>query len=219
MVPDADSADPADTDSARTIKAAAEATGAEAAHAARVETTSVEAAEAAAKPVDEERRRPVAAGQITFEHIDVKSQPVALKLRCLQHHDGIADFRPVRAEHRDGGVRRILVKAVCAIIARRPFVHQISRERMPCRPHRAVRENDRVGRHAGECQFSALQAGATGVHHDQRRHDIRAGLADRLLQRHVLRRRGLGQRRCCPAEQEGDNHAASSTLDGHDKLL
>ena len=114
MVPDAD---PADADSPHTIKAAAEApgaeaTGVEAAEAAGVEAARVEAAEAEA--IDEERRRAVAAGQITFEHIHVEGQPVALELRRLQHHDGIADFRPVRAEHRDGGVRRILGKALIA---------------------------------------------------------------------------------------------------------
>src|SRR6185503_15889183 len=88
MVPDADSADPADTDSPRTIKAAAEAPGSEATGVEAAHATSVEAAEAAAKPVDEERGRSVAAGQITFEHIDIKGQSVALELRCLQHHDG-----------------------------------------------------------------------------------------------------------------------------------
>ena len=143
------------------------------------------------KPPKPKRSMKSAAGpsppvNIAFEHIHVEGQPVALELRCLQHHDGIADFRSVRAEHRDGGVRRILGKALFAGIAWRPFLQQVGRERMPCRPHRAVRENDRVGRHAGECEFAALQAGAAGVHDDQRRHNLRLGLADRLLQRLVL---------------------------------
>jgi hypothetical protein len=62
-----------------------------------VEATSVKAAEADA--VDEERCRPVTARKITFEHIHIEGQPVALELRCLQHHNGIADCRPVGAEH------------------------------------------------------------------------------------------------------------------------
>ena len=89
----------------------------------RVEAASVKAAEAEA--IDEERRRPVAAGKIAFEHIHVERQPVALELRRLQHHDGIADFRPVRAEHRDGGVRRILGEALIAVIVWRPFLQQV----------------------------------------------------------------------------------------------
>jgi hypothetical protein len=61
MVADADSADAIDTDATDTdspyaVEAAAEAAG----------------VEAAAKPIDEERRRAVAAGQFAFEHIHVE---------------------------------------------------------------------------------------------------------------------------------------------------
>jgi hypothetical protein len=93
-------------------------------------STGVAASEAAEAKVDEECRRPVAAGQFAFEHVDIEGQPVAIELRRLEHHDGVADFRSVLAEHRDGGVRRILGKALFAVVARRPFFQQVGREGM-----------------------------------------------------------------------------------------
>ena len=69
-----------------------------------------------------------AAGQVAFKHVHVEGQPVALELRRLQHHDRVADFRPVRAEHRDGGVRRILGKTLIALIVWRPFLQQVGRD-------------------------------------------------------------------------------------------
>jgi hypothetical protein len=67
-----------------------EACSVEAAHAAGVEATTMEAAKTEA--IDEECRRPVAAGQIAFEQIYIEGQPFAIELRRLQHHNGILDF-------------------------------------------------------------------------------------------------------------------------------
>ena len=44
-----------------------------------------------------------------------------------------------------------------------------------------------------EGEFAALERRAAGVHHDQRRDDVRSRLADRLLERHVGRRRRGGR--------------------------
>jgi len=105
-MPDAGCADAAYAHSARADESAASV---EATEAAGVETTSMEASEPEA--VDEERCRPVATGQLAFEHIHIEGDPITLQLCCLQHHNGIADIRPILAEHRDSGVRRILGKA------------------------------------------------------------------------------------------------------------
>src|SRR5712671_3122266 len=130
------------------------------ADAAHTDTAKTDTANAAAvgKPesVDEDRSRSVRAGQVALEDIHVEREPVAFKLRSLEHHDGITDRRSVLAENRNGGVGWILGEALAVLVSWRPFLKQVHGERMPRGPHRAIGEYDRVGRYADQRQLSTL---------------------------------------------------------------
>ena len=91
------------------------------------------------------------------------------------------------AEHGHSGVRRALGEAIVAVIARRP-PQQVGGEAMPCaRTGRsATRSSWAPRRSTSACRPAGTSRGHSD---DQRRHDLGLGLANRLLQRHVLLRR------------------------------
>ena len=76
----------------------------------------------------------------------------------------------------------------------------------PADTHRSISKDDGVLRDAIQNQLVALQSGFPCIENDERRHDFRFGLANRLLQRNM--RRHLGRRLSKPklssAEHTGD---------------
>ena len=174
------------------VVAAAEAAAVEAAghHAA----AAMEAAEAAA--VDEERRR--AGGAVS-----APSSTTASKVRLSPSSTGAeivtTASATVRAgEHRDGGVRRVDVGLVLALV---PFLDELRRLDVAGGAHRPVGEGDRVRRHAGQRQLAVRERRAARVQDEERRHRAGLGhLADGLLQR---LRRAPAQAPAARAERRG----------------
>ena len=95
-------------------------------------------------------------------------------------HHGIADVRSDTAQNRDGPVRRIDDEVALVLV---PLLDELRGHHMPCRADGAVREDDGVGRDAGQGQLAVRQRRAVGVQNEQRRHRAgRCHLADGLLQ-------------------------------------
>ena len=67
---------------------------------------------------------PIGAGQIAFQFLHLEGEIVAIGFRRGQCDDGILYGRSIFAEHRDGGVRRVLAEAVATL---GPFLEQMSR--------------------------------------------------------------------------------------------
>ena len=146
---------------------------------AAVEAAAVEAA----KVIDENRRRPSSAIQISLQDGDVERQRCSFQLRSFQGHDRIAYIRSIAAEHRDRRIRGVDGKVVLAFI---PLHDELLGGDMPRGPDRPVGEYNRILGYARQDQFAALQLGAIRVDDGERWHWTgRSDLADGLFERHM----------------------------------
>ena len=114
---------------------------------------------------------PVAPVERALQHDRVEGEVVALEHRRGDGDDGVGDVRA--GEHRDGGVRRVDVGLVLALV---PFLDELRRLDVAGGAHRPVGEDDRARRHAGQRQLAVGERRAARVQHEERRH--RAGLGD-----------------------------------------